>query len=92
MAQIQFVGTNPEKLKQEITEDLKKILDDFLKHYKPVQPNEYLTRNTVAKMFDVDISTINNWSKSGKIKPLGLGKRVYFLRSDIEAALIPLND
>lgn len=90
MAQIQFMATSPEQLKQEITADVKVILDEFLKHFKPVQPNEYLTRHAVARMFDVDISTINNWSKSGKIKPLGLGSRVYFLRSDIEASLIPL--
>jgi predicted site-specific integrase-resolvase len=45
----------------------------------------------VAQMFDVDLSTIHNWSKSGKLKPLGIGSRVYFLRTDIEACLIPLN-
>lgn len=92
MSQIQFLATSPEKLKQEITADVKVILDEFLKHFKPVQPNEYLTRQAVSRMFDVDISTINNWSKSGKLKPLGLGSRVYFLRSDIEASLIPLNN
>jgi len=58
---------------------------------KPPQPNEYLTRQEVAKMFNVDISTISNWQKSGKLKPLGIGARVYFLRSDIEQSLIPLN-
>jgi hypothetical protein len=91
MSQIQFLATSPEQLKKEITADVKVILDEFLKHFKPVQPNEYLTRQAVARMFDVDISTINNWSKSGKLKPLGLGSRVYFLRSDIEDSLAPLN-
>lgn len=91
MKQIQFVATSPESLKNEIIADVTVILDDFLKHFKPVQPNEYLTRQAVSRMFDVDISTINNWAKSGKLKPLGLGSRVYFLRSDIEASLIPLS-
>lgn len=91
MQQIQFVATSPQDLKNEIIADVKVILDDFLKHFKPVQPAEYLTRQQVAKMFDVDLSTIHNWCKSGKLKPLGLGSRVYFLRSDIEASLIPLN-
>ncbi|MFC0777679.1 helix-turn-helix domain-containing protein [Flavobacterium sp. HJSW_4] len=90
MTQIQFVATSPEKLKEEIMADLKVILHDFLKHYKPVQPHEYLTRHAVAKMFDVDISTINNWCKNGKLKPFGLGSRVYFLRSDIDSSLVPL--
>jgi hypothetical protein len=91
MQTIQFVATTPQDLKKEITTDVKVILEDFLKHFKPVQPAEYLTRQQVAKMFDVDLSTVHNWSKSGKLKPLGIGSRVYFLRSDIEACLIPLN-
>ena len=91
MSAIQFVATSPQDLKNEITADVKVVLDDFLKHFKPVQPAEYLTRQTVAKMFDVDLSTIHNWCKSGKLKPLGIGSRVYFLRADIEACLIPLN-
>ena len=91
MAQIQFVATTPQDLKNEITADVKVILNKFLEHYKPLQPAEYLTRQQVAKMFDVDISTVHNWSKSGKLRPLGIGSRVYFLRSDIEATLKPLN-
>jgi hypothetical protein len=91
MSAIQFVATSPQDLKNEITADVKVVLDDFLKHFKPVQPAEYLTRQQVAKMFDVDLSTVHNWCKSGKLKPLGIGSRVYFLRADIEACLIPLN-
>lgn len=91
MAQIQFVATSPQDLKNEITADVKVILDDFLKHFTPKQPAEYLTRQQVVQMFDVDLSTVANWQKNGKLKPLGLGSRVYFLRSDIEASLIPLN-
>lgn len=91
MQTIQFVATTPQDLKKEITADVKVILDDFLKNFKPVQPAEYLTRQQVAKMFDVDLSTVHNWCKSGKLKPLGIGSRVYFLRTDIEACLIPLN-
>lgn len=91
MQTIQFVATSPQDLKNEITTDVKVILDDFLKNFKPIQPAEYLTRKQVAKMFDVDISTVHNWCKSRKLQPLGMGSRVYFLRTDIEASLIPLN-
>jgi hypothetical protein len=90
-AKIQFVQVTPKELEQKITAGIKRHLDDFLKHYKPIQPAEYLTRQQVAKMFDVDLSTIHNWSKSGKICPRALGSRIYFLRSEIDACLIPLN-
>ncbi len=91
MQQIQFVGYTPTQLQQEINKGVKAQLDEFLKTFTPKKANEYLTRKEVAKMFNVDISTIHNWCKSGKLNPLGLGSRVYFLRADIESSLIPLN-
>jgi len=91
MSAIQFIQYTPEQLQSEISNGVKIQLQEFLTHFKPIQPAEYLTRQQVAKMFDVDLSTVHNWCKSGKLKPLGIGSRVYFLRADIEACLIPLN-
>ena len=91
MAQVQFISTTPQELQQQINEGVKIQLENFLKEFKPTPPNEYLTRKEVAKLFNVDISTIHNWCKSNRLKPLGIGSRVYFLRSDIEQSLKPLN-
>ena len=91
MQSIQFISVTPEQLQSEISNGVKVILDKFLEHYKPVQPAEYLTRKQVAEMFNVDISSVHNWTKRGILKSFGIGGRVYFLRSDIEACLIPLN-
>lgn len=90
-ATVQFIQYTPEQLKSEINNGVKIQLEDFLKHFKPIQPAEYLTRQQVAQMFNVDISTVHNWCKSKKLNPLGIGSRVYFLRSEIEASLKPLN-
>ena len=91
-ATIQFIQYTPEQLQSEINAGVKSQLDNFLKHFTPKQPNEYLTRQDVAKMFNVDLSTVHNWCKSKKLNPLGIGSRVYFLRSEIEESLKPLND
>ncbi|MBG6109345.1 putative KAP-like P-loop ATPase [Flavobacterium sp. CG_9.10] len=91
MQTVQFISTTPDQLQSEINAGVKIILEDFLKNFKPKQPNEYLTRRHVADMFDVDISTISNWQRTGKLNPLGISGRVYFLRSEVEASLIPLN-
>ena len=88
---IQFIQYSPEQLQNDIKAGVKVQLDDFLKHYKPKEPNEYLTRQEVATMFNVELSNIHNWCKSKKLNPLGLGSRVYFLRSEIEQSLKPLN-
>lgn len=91
MQTIQFVGTTPKELQQQINEGIKTQLTDFLKNFAPIQPKEYLTRLEVAKMFSVDISTVHNWCKSKRLNPLSIGARVYFLRSEVEASLQPLN-
>lgn len=91
MATVQFIQTTPQELQQQINEGVKIQLTEFLTQFKPKQPNDYLTRQQVAKMFDVDISTVHNWCKSKRLNPLGIGSRVYFLRSEIEASLKPLN-
>jgi predicted KAP-like P-loop ATPase len=91
MPQIQFLQTTPQQLQSEINAGVKIILEDFLKNFKPKLPNEYLSRQDVAKMFGVDISTVHNWSKKKRLNPLGIGSRVYFLRSEVEASLKPLN-
>ena len=91
MAQVQFIQTTTQELQQQINEGIKIQLQEFLKHFAPIHPKEYLTRSDVAKMFSVVISTVSNWQKSGKLKPLGISGRVYFLRSEVEASLKPLN-
>jgi hypothetical protein len=91
MAQVQFIQTTPQELQQQINEGVKIQLQEFLKHFAPTQPKEYLTRADVAKMFSVDISTISNWQKSKRLNPLAISGRIYFLRSEVEASLKPLN-
>jgi hypothetical protein len=91
MEKIQFIETSPQELQNQINEGIKNQLSEFLKLYQPKQKNEYLTRRDVADMFGVDLSTVHNWSKAKKLNPLGISGRVYFLRSEVEASLQPLN-
>ena len=91
MATVQFIQYTPEQLKNEINEAVKIQLQESIKHSKPEPKKEYLSRKDVATMFGVDISSVHNWSKSGKLNPLGISGRVYFLRSEVEASLKPLN-
>ena len=69
METIQFIGVTPEQLQRQISKGVQQQLTELLKLYTPSQPNEYLTRKDVAKMFSVDLSTLHNWNKSGKLKP-----------------------
>jgi predicted DNA-binding transcriptional regulator AlpA len=64
-------------------------IEKLIKLEKKVE--EYLTRRQVADLFQIELSTLHNWCKKGKLKPYGIGNRVYFLRSEIDKALVPLN-
>ena len=68
---------------------LQNQLTELKQNFEPKVPNEYLTRTEVSKMLKCDISTIHNWTKKGKLKPYGIGHRVYYKRNEVEAVLIP---
>jgi excisionase family DNA binding protein len=51
---------------------------------------ELLTRAEVAELLKCDVSTIHNWTVSGRLKSYGIGARIYYKRTEVEAAIIPL--
>lgn len=71
-------------------EGLQNQLKELKSNFEPKQPTEYLTRNEVAELLKCDLSTLHNWVKKGKLIPYGIGNRIYFKRSDIDANLICL--
>ena len=71
-------------------EGLQNQITELKQNFQPKVPTEYLTRNELAEMLKCDLSTIHNWTKKGKIKPYGIGNRVYYKRSEIEKVLLPL--
>lgn len=92
MQQIQFVQVTPEQLQNTIIEGVKAQLEDLKKHFQPKQPNEYLTRQDVAKLLSVDLSTVHNLSKRNVLHKLQIGGRILYLRSDVENAIVKLNN
>ncbi|QRM89526.1 helix-turn-helix domain-containing protein [Lacinutrix sp. WUR7] len=90
MKSVQLIGLTPEQLQSAIIDGVKTQLEDLKSHFQPKEPTEYLTRQEVATILKVDLSTIHNWCKSGKLLPYGIGKRVYFKRADLESCIIPL--
>lgn len=70
---------------------IKAQYDELRNHLQPKQPTEYLTRTEVSELLKCDLSTVHNWTKKGKLKPYGIGNRVYYKRSELEAVLLPLH-
>jgi len=79
------------QLKQEILEGIKPLFEDLKKSYKPEIPDENLTRKETCAILKINLSTLWSWTKKEKLKSYGLGNRVYYKRSEVEAAIIELN-
>ena len=86
----QLHNATPEQITDAILKGVKQQLEELKKQYQPKEPEEYLSRAEVAEMLKVDISTVHNWSRSGKLQRHGIGNRVYFKRSEVERAIIQL--
>lgn len=85
MSAIQFIGTTPDDLIQEIKKEIIPELKEQLKEeFQPKEPTSYLTRNEVCEMLHIDLSTLHRWRKEGTLIAYGLGNRIYFKRNEID--------
>lgn len=71
-------------------EGIKKQLDDLKNNLQPKEPKEYLERAEVAKMLSVNLSTVHNWTVKGILVSYSIGRRVYYLRSEVENSIVEL--
>ena len=91
LEQVQFISVTPEQLQNAIITGVKVEIDQLKSEFQPKEPTEYLTRNEVKNLLNVDLSTIWNWQKKGKLKAYGIGSRVYYKRHEVEQSIKPLN-
>ena len=91
MQRLQFISITPEQLQSAIIEGVKLQLEDLKKHFQPKEPTKYLTRNEVAKMLSVDLSTVHNYTKRKILHAWQIGSRVYYKRDEVENSIVKLN-
>jgi hypothetical protein len=89
MKQIQFISVTPEQLQQTILDGVKQHLTEFKKQLQA--PEELMTRDETSKFLKVNLSTLHNWQKQGKLIPFGIQGRVYYKRSDIMKSIVKLH-
>ncbi len=90
MEQIQFISTNPTALVNLIDEAVKRQLDDLKKNLQPKEQPIYMTRQEVAEMLHVDISTVHNLSVRNVLKKHQIGGRVLYLREQVLKEIVEL--
>jgi len=84
-------NVTPEQLTEAILKGVDERINDLKANFQPKEPTEYLTRNEVKELLKVDLSTVHNYTKKGKLKSYGIGNRVYYKRHEVENVLKPLN-
>ena len=84
---IQFIQITPAELKELIRETIRREFIEFAKDFQPKEPTVYLTRREVQKMLNINMGTLDNWTKQGKLKAYGIGARIYYKRHEVDEAL-----
>lgn len=89
---IQIEVVSLEELVATITRNILDCLENRLEQMQQKKEHELLlTRTETAKYLKVNMTTLWNWTKKGKLKPYGLGNRVYYKKNEIDEALIRIN-
>ena len=91
MNQIQFIGTTPTALIDLIDKTVNNRLQDLKKCFQPKEPTEYLSRQDIAEMLQIDLSSVHNWTKKGILTAYQISGRVYYKRAEVESAIVKLN-
>jgi len=71
-------------------DEFKIMLMEMNKNYSPKEPEELMTRQEVADWFQVDPSTVHNWTIQGRLTKYGIENTVRYKRSEITQSLKPL--
>jgi hypothetical protein len=87
MQTVQFIQVTPEQLQDAIIQGVNVQFQELKKHFQPKEPTEYLTRNEVAEILKINLSSVHNWTKKGILTSYQISGRVYYKRSGIENAM-----
>jgi DNA binding domain protein, excisionase family len=90
MNTIQITELTTNELKSLLKESVKQEFNQLKEEILCKTPTQYLTRKQVAKMLDINLTTLNNWTNRGALTSYGIQGRVYYKRDEVERAFIKL--
>ena len=90
MNAIQITELTTNELKSLLMEGVQQVVNQIREEFQPKTPTEYLTRKQVAKMLDINLTTLNNWTKKRILTSYAIQGRVYYKRDEVERAFIRL--
>lgn len=83
---------NPDDLKQiikdVIKDDIKEEFNGFKTYLDNYEPDKLLTREETCELLKIDLSTLWNWTKSGKVTCYAIAGRRYFKKNELLEQLV----
>ncbi len=92
MSTIQLNNFSLEEMSAVMERVVRRVLFETDQHKRsiPNQTEELLTRKDVARILKVHITTVHNWTKSGKLKAYKISGGVRYLPSELPQSLVPM--
>lgn len=84
------ISVTPKGQLQAVQETLDKLyssLQEMRQNLQPKEPEELLTKKEAAALFKITLSTLDRWTDQGILKRYSIGNRIYYKRSEAEAAM-----
>ncbi|MFV8343617.1 helix-turn-helix domain-containing protein [Flavobacterium sp. XS2P39] len=81
----------PNDLEELIRKVVDEQLEEFRKNASKQNPDELLTRAEACILLKINMTTLWNWSKKGRIISYGIGNRVYYKRGELMESLVRIN-
>lgn len=83
------------KIKEEFRDLIRKSIREELQTYNPpppqYDPNELLTIQQVVDLLQISKVSLHSWKRDGRLPFLRMGRRVYFKRGEVMAAMESVN-
>ena len=78
---------NEAQLRTVIADTVRDVMKQAKAEAEAAKEMATMTREEVAKLFKVDVSTLWRWKKTGYLVPNEVGSRCLYLKSDVERML-----
>ena len=92
MSTIQMIQITPQQLAELIATAVKEQFNSLKDTLSNSKENTLLTRQETASFLKINLSTLSNWCRKGRIPSYGIEGRVYFKMSDINSALVQIKN
>ena len=79
-------GLTPQEFQEMLINSLEQVIKPLVSA-KESRSTELLTRKEAARLLRISLPTLADWTQQGNIHAIRMGRRVFYLVSDIQNAL-----